>query len=113
MWMARVASNGLILGCGVRPSAFGPCPLWVRRVGFVTSAVCPVYPQHQTFPDPVGTSHLRQMQTFDRHQSDARGSSAQVLPSAKSSLLHSFENMIARFLRAELSGERPGVKEWP
>jgi hypothetical protein len=37
------------------------CPpflLWVKRVGFVMSAVCPVYPKEQTFPDPVGTSHL-------------------------------------------------------
>ena len=84
-----------------------------KRVAFVMSAVCPVYPQQQTSPDKVGTSNLCQMQTFDRHQSDARGSSAQALPSAKSSLFHSFENMIARFLRAELSGERPGVKEWP
>jgi hypothetical protein len=24
----------------------------------VMSAVCPVYPKQQTFPDPVGTSHL-------------------------------------------------------
>jgi hypothetical protein len=38
-------------------------PLWVKRVGFVMSAVCPVYPKQQTFPDPVGTSHLGQMRT--------------------------------------------------
>ena len=31
---------------------------WVKRVGLVMSAVCPVYPKQQTFPDPVGTSHL-------------------------------------------------------
>jgi hypothetical protein len=36
------------------------CRLWVKRVGFVMSAVCPVYPKQQTFPDPVGTSHLCQ-----------------------------------------------------
>jgi hypothetical protein len=35
-----------------------PCPLRVRRVGFVMSAVCLVYPKHQTFPRSVGTSHL-------------------------------------------------------
>jgi hypothetical protein len=34
------------------------CPRWVKRVGLVMSVVCPVYPQHQTFPDPVGTSRL-------------------------------------------------------
>ena len=80
---------------------------------FRDAAVCPVCPQQQTFPAPVGTSHLGHQRTFDRHQSDARGRSAQALPSAKSSLFHPFENMIAGFLRAELSGERPGVKEWP
>jgi hypothetical protein len=31
---------------------------WVIRVGFAMSAVCQVYPKQQTFPDPVGTSHL-------------------------------------------------------
>jgi hypothetical protein len=36
------------------------CLEWVKRVGFVMSAVCPVYPKQQTFPDPVGTSHLCQ-----------------------------------------------------
>jgi hypothetical protein len=24
----------------------------------VMSAVCPIYPQHQTFPSPIGASHL-------------------------------------------------------
>jgi len=33
---------------------------WVKRVGFVMSAVCPVYPQQQTSPDTLGTSHLCQ-----------------------------------------------------
>src|SRR5216683_6931703 len=33
------------------------CPIRVKRVGFVMSAVCPVYPQQQTSPDKVGTSH--------------------------------------------------------
>jgi hypothetical protein len=32
----------------------------VKRVGFVMSQVCPVYPKQQTFPDSVGTSHLGQ-----------------------------------------------------
>src|SRR6266850_8183432 len=41
-------------------------PLRVRRVGFVMSAVCPVYPQQQTSPDPVGTSHLGQEPTSRR-----------------------------------------------
>jgi hypothetical protein len=36
------------------------CPLWVKRVGFVMSAICPVNPRQQTFPGPVGTSHLCQ-----------------------------------------------------
>jgi hypothetical protein len=28
----------LILGCGVRPSAFGPCPLWVICTDFGLTA---------------------------------------------------------------------------
>jgi hypothetical protein len=43
------------------------CLLWVKRVGFVMSAICLVYPKQQTFPDPVGTSHLCQLRTtYDR-----------------------------------------------
>ena len=42
------------------------CPLRVNRVGFVMSAVCPVNSQQQTFPDPAGTSHLGQKQTWPR-----------------------------------------------
>jgi hypothetical protein len=38
-------------------------PVWVKRVGFAMSAICPVYPKHQTLPGPVGTSHLCQKQT--------------------------------------------------
>jgi hypothetical protein len=41
-------------------SIHGPSPVRVKRVGFVMSAVCPVYPKQQTFPDAVGTSHLCQ-----------------------------------------------------
>ena len=41
-----------------------PCPLRVKRVGFVMSQVCPVYPKQQTFPGPVGTSHLGHKRTF-------------------------------------------------
>src|SRR5260370_2542222 len=37
-----------------------PFPRWVKRVGFVTSTVCPVDPKQQTFPDSVDTSHLCQ-----------------------------------------------------
>ena len=29
-----------------------------QRVGFVMPVVCPIYTQHRTFPDPVGTSQL-------------------------------------------------------
>jgi hypothetical protein len=29
------------------------------------SAVCPVYPKQQTFPDAVGTSHLCHVRTFN------------------------------------------------
>src|SRR5258705_11154140 len=43
-----------------RPREWARCLLWVKRVGFVMSAVCPVYPQQQTSPDTVGTSHLGQ-----------------------------------------------------
>ena len=31
------------------------CLNWVRRVGFVMSAVRPVYPEQQTFSDAAGT----------------------------------------------------------
>jgi hypothetical protein len=41
-------------------------PLRVKRVGFVMSAVCPVYPKQQTFPDQVGTSHLCHNRTSKR-----------------------------------------------
>jgi hypothetical protein len=41
-------------------------PLWVKRVGFVMSAIYPVYPKQQTFLDPVGTSHLCQQLTYRR-----------------------------------------------
>jgi hypothetical protein len=37
-----------------------PCPLRVKRVGFVMSALGPAYLQQQTFPDSVGTSRLGQ-----------------------------------------------------
>jgi hypothetical protein len=40
------------------PARTHQCPSWVKRVGFVMSAVCPVYPQQQTSPDTFGTSHL-------------------------------------------------------
>jgi hypothetical protein len=40
----------------------------VKRVGFVMSPVCPVYPKQQTFPDAVGTSHLCQKQTHASQQ---------------------------------------------
>jgi hypothetical protein len=46
------------------------CRLWVKRVGFVMSAVCLVYPKQQTFPDPVGTSHLCQQQKWLRSFDD-------------------------------------------
>jgi hypothetical protein len=29
------------------------------------SALGPIYPQQQTFPDPVGTSHLGHIRTYD------------------------------------------------
>jgi hypothetical protein len=35
-------------------------PVWVRRVGFVMSALGPVYPDKQTISEAVGTSHLCQ-----------------------------------------------------
>jgi hypothetical protein len=38
---------------------------WVKRVGFVMSAVRPVYPKQQTFPGPIGTSHLCQKPTLE------------------------------------------------
>jgi hypothetical protein len=38
-----------------------PCLFWVKRVGFPMSDVCPIYTQHRTFPDPIGTSRLGQL----------------------------------------------------
>src|SRR5260370_28822412 len=46
-------------------------PIRVKRVGFVMSAVRPVYPQQQTSPDTVGTSHLCQFQTRATHNDAA------------------------------------------
>jgi hypothetical protein len=44
------------------------CPRWVKRVAFAMSAVCLIYPQHQTFPGPIGTSHLGHRRTsFENH----------------------------------------------
>jgi hypothetical protein len=40
------------------------CPRWVKRVGFVMSAICPVYPKQQTSPGPVGTSRSCHKQTL-------------------------------------------------
>jgi hypothetical protein len=46
--------------------AVSTSPLWVIRVGFVMSVVCPIFTRYRTFPDPVGTSQLGHMQTsFD------------------------------------------------
>ena len=42
-----------------------------------------------------------------------RRRSAYALPSTKSGLFQPLEHLIPRLLRAELSGKRPGVKEWP
>ena len=39
------------------------CPVGIKRVGFVMSAICPVYPKQHTFSDPVGTSHLGHKRT--------------------------------------------------
>jgi hypothetical protein len=87
-------------------------PLRVKRVGFVISAACPVYTQHQTFPDP-GDFALCQERPYDTHTSRRPRWPAQALPSTKSGLFQPFEHLIPRLLRTELSGERPGVKEWP
>ena len=39
-------------------------PLWVSRVGLTSCPSRPLYPEHRTFPDPVGTSHLGQKRTY-------------------------------------------------
>jgi hypothetical protein len=36
-----------------------------KRVGFVMVAVCPIYPQQQTFQGPVGTSQKCQKPTSE------------------------------------------------
>jgi hypothetical protein len=46
--------------------------LGVKSVSFVMSAICPAYPEHQTFPDPVGTSHLCHEPTFHRQSLQAQ-----------------------------------------
>src|SRR5215471_15848122 len=40
-------------------------PVRVIRVGLVIFAACPIYTQHQTFPEPVGTSLLGHQGTND------------------------------------------------
>ena len=34
------------------------CLLWVSRVGLTSCPSRPLYPEHRTFPDAVGISHL-------------------------------------------------------
>ena len=46
-------------------------------------------------------------------QATGRTLSGRSLPSTKSGFFQPFEHMIPRLFRAELIGERPGVKEWP
>jgi hypothetical protein len=36
---------------GDRANSFVACPLRVKRVGLVMSAICPVSPEQRTFPD--------------------------------------------------------------
>jgi hypothetical protein len=43
-----------------RQSCHGRCPLRVIRVGFATSAICPVCRQQLTFPDRFGVSQTCQ-----------------------------------------------------
>jgi len=37
---------------------------WVKRVGLTSRLSLPLYPEHRTFPDAVGTSHLCQSRHF-------------------------------------------------
>ena len=55
--------------CGKQPA----CPFRVSRVGFVMSAVCPLYPEQRTFPDPVGISHLCQLPTSQCRRGAGQG----------------------------------------
>jgi hypothetical protein len=63
------------------------CPLGVKRVGFVMSAVCPVYPKQQAFPDAVGTSHLCHFRTRESQCSTGRAAKAIITRSALASPL--------------------------
>ena len=55
-----------------------PCPLRVIRVDFVMSAIFPVYPDQQTFSEPVGTSHLGQGRTLGEMLSNDSSSKSEV-----------------------------------
>ena len=68
---------------GPTSSQFGQLsPQRVIRVGFVMSAICPVYPKQQTFLGPVGTSHLGHEATFPLVVKAASGGRRSTLPSA-------------------------------
>jgi hypothetical protein len=58
------------------------CPVWVKRVGFVMSAICLVCPKQQTLPDPVGASHQGHEATFRLVVKAASGGRRSTLPSA-------------------------------
>ena len=89
-------------------------PFRVIRVGFVVAVLYPINAQHRTFSGPAITSQLGQERPSDRHEPAAPAvRAAQALPSTKSGLFQPFEHKILRLLRAELSGEHPGVEEWP
>src|SRR6266851_6978746 len=53
-------------GSAVEPSHFVARPLRVIRVILTVRRSLPVYPDKQTISEPVGTSHLCQMQTLPR-----------------------------------------------
>ena len=65
--------------------------------------------------DVVGHSRLMGRDVRNVRQTNLRCPHLciQATASAKSGLLQPFEHMVPRLLRAELSGERPRLKEWP
>jgi hypothetical protein len=69
---------------------FVACPFRLKRVGFVMSAVCPVYPEQQTFADAVGTSHLGPARHRQQLHGEAVEAAVRVSLSTVYDTLHQF-----------------------
>ena len=59
----KTIAHGPAAGCCAAGFSNRPTSALGQTRRFCDVRVCPVYPKQQTFPDPVGTSHLCQKRT--------------------------------------------------